>query len=58
MLRLVRKQGESKIGEDITVEVAEIKRGYVVLGIDAPEDVVILREELVEKTESCSSQSS
>lgn len=49
MLILQRKPGESLvIGEDITVSVVSIERGRVRLAISAPEDVSILRSELLD----------
>ena len=35
-----------KIGEEIEVTVLDIQRGQVRLGIKAPKDVMVLREEL------------
>jgi len=49
MLVLSRNTNQSTlIGEDVKVTVLEIKGNQVKIGIKAPEDVVILREELVE----------
>ncbi len=48
MLILARKVGEKiMIGDEITITVVEINRGAVRLGIDAPRDVPVLRQELV-----------
>ena len=48
MLCLTRREGERvMIGDNIIVTVARFKDGKVMLGIDAPDDVKILREELV-----------
>ena len=48
MLVLSRKQNQKiHIGDDITISVAELKGNQVLLGIDAPKDLPILREELV-----------
>ena len=48
MLILQRKAGESLlIGEDITVRVVSVDGARVRLAISAPEDVPILRSELV-----------
>ncbi len=57
MLVLSRKVGSSiRIGKDITLTVVKIDRNQVRLGIEAPLNVPILREELVlelpEETES------
>lgn len=53
MLVLTRKLGEKiMIGtgaEQITVMVVQIKPGQVRLGIKAPEDALILREEIVKE---------
>ena len=53
MLILTRKQNESVIiGDDIKVTVISDRHGQVKLGIEAPEDVPIWREEIYEKLES------
>jgi carbon storage regulator len=50
MLILTRRIGESvKIGDDVTVTVLGEKGLQVRIGIDAPKDVPIHREEIVEK---------
>jgi carbon storage regulator len=47
MLVLSRKIGESiSIGDNINIKVVSIEKGSVKLGIDAPKNVIILREEL------------
>lgn len=49
MLVLTRRPDEALIiGDDIEVVVLDITGNKVKLGIDAPEDVEILREELVD----------
>lgn len=51
MLILQRKAGQSLvIGEDITVQVVSVDGARVRLAISAPEDVPILRSELVTAT--------
>ena len=51
MLILQRKAGESLlIGEDITVRVVSLDGARVRLAISAPEDVPILRSELITAT--------
>lgn len=51
MLILQRKAGESLvIGEDITIRVVSVDGTRVRLAISAPEDVSILRSELVTAT--------
>jgi carbon storage regulator len=52
MLILTRKQNESVIiNDDIKVTVLSDRHGQVKLGIDAPEDVKLWREEIYEKLE-------
>ena len=47
MLILTRKIGESvMIGEEVTVTVLDVKGNQVRLGINAPKDVTVHREEL------------
>jgi len=47
MLRITRRVGERVIvGDDVIVEVVEIRGGSVRLGIDAPRSVPVYREEL------------
>lgn len=49
MLVLSRKSGESiQIGENITVKVIQCRGNRVRLGVEAPNDVEILRSELAE----------
>ena len=48
MLILSRKAGEKiYIGDDIVLVVTKIDRGKVRIGIDAPKNVPILRQELL-----------
>ena len=48
MLVLTRKIGQRiKIGENIVLQVVRISKGGVQLGIAAPRDVPILREEII-----------
>lgn len=48
MLSVSRKKGEGiLIGDEIRISVKEIRGNKVVLGIDAPREVEILRDELV-----------
>jgi carbon storage regulator len=50
MLILTRKVGESiRLGDDIEVVVKEIRGNQVRIGIDAPEEVPIYREELYQE---------
>lgn len=47
MLILTRKPGEQiRINSNITIKVIATYENYVKIGIDAPSDVTILREEL------------
>lgn len=50
MLVLTRKQAEMiRIGENIVVKVIATGRGKVKIGIEAPNDVRVMRAELDEK---------
>jgi carbon storage regulator len=50
MLILTRRVGEIvKIGDDVTVTVLLVKGLQVRIGIDAPKDIAVHREEIVEK---------
>ena len=50
MLVLSRKIGEVlKVGDNITVMVTKIKGNKVLIGIDAPDDVRIVREDAKDK---------
>ncbi len=50
MLSLARREGQKiRIGEDIIVVVREIRGRQVKLGIEAPEHVRVLREEIHEE---------
>ncbi len=52
MLILSRRIGESlMIGDDIEVRVFDVSGNNVRLGIQAPDDVVILRDELYRENE-------
>ena len=53
MLTLTRKVGESiRIGDDIEIVVKEIRRNQVRIGIVAPREVPIYREEVYESIKS------
>ncbi len=50
MLVLTRRPGESiVVGENIVVTVIEIKGGQVRIGIDAPREIDVYREEIYEQ---------
>ena len=47
MLVVTRKRGEAvRIGDGITVSVTAVRQGKVLLGIDAPDNVPIVRTEI------------
>lgn len=53
MLVLSRKVGETiLIGDNIAVTVVQVGPGSVRLGVDAPHDVVIVREEIRDQVKS------
>ncbi len=50
MLVLTRKAGEGLIiGDDITIKIVEIKGGGVRIGIDAPKESKIYRQEVYDR---------
>jgi len=50
MLILTRKEGESlRLGDDITVTVVSVKGGNVRIGVNAPRDLAVHREEIYDK---------
>ena len=50
MLILTRRVGESlMVGEEITVTVLGVKGSQVRIGIDAPKDVAVHREEIYQR---------
>ena len=51
MLILTRRVAESLvIGDNVTVTVLDVKGGRVRIGVNAPRDVAVNREEIFEKT--------
>ncbi len=51
MLILTRRVAESLvIGDNVTITVLDIKGGRVRIGVSAPRDVIVNREEIFEKT--------
>mgnify|MGYP000339037762 CR=1 FL=1 len=52
MLVLTRKVGEVlKIGDDIEVRILNVKGNQVRIGVDAPKDVAVHREEIYKRIE-------
>ncbi len=50
MLVLTRKPGEGiVIGDNITIKIIEMKSGGIRIGIDAPRDTKIYRQEIFER---------
>ncbi|MDR2550739.1 MAG: carbon storage regulator CsrA [Desulfobulbus sp.] len=50
MLVLTRKPGEGiVIGDNITIKIIELKSGSIRIGIDAPRDTKIYREEVYDR---------
>lgn len=50
MLILTRRSGEGlRIGEDIKVVILEVKGNQVRIGIDAPQEIQVHREEVYER---------
>ena len=53
MLVISRKQGESLvISDDIKITVISVANDKVTIGIDAPKDIKIVRQELLETIEA------
>jgi len=58
MLVLTRKTGQIiNIGEDIRIKIVDIGNGIVKLGIEAPRELPIYREELYEKLKQLNKES-
>lgn len=50
MLVLTRKVGEKiLIAENIVIEVVQIQEGRVRIGIDAPRNITVMREEIADR---------
>ncbi len=53
MLILTRKLGEVlRIGHNITIRIVDVKGKQIKIGIDAPHDMPIYREEIYEKIQA------
>lgn len=51
MLILSRRESEKlRIGHDVVITICKVKDDQVKLGIDAPADVVVLRDNAVKQT--------
>lgn len=58
MLILTRRVGESlMVGDDITVTVLGVKGNQVRIGVNAPRDVAVHREEIYERIQEDDKQS-
>lgn len=59
MLVLTRKSGEGlRVGDDIRIRVLEVRDGQVRIGIDAPEEKGIYRDEVYERIRKLNIQAS
>ena len=53
MLILTRRVGESlMIGDDVTITVLGVKGNQVRIGVDAPKEVAVHREEILDRIEN------
>jgi carbon storage regulator len=53
MLLLTRKLGENiRIGDDVKITIVEVKGNHVKLGIDAPPNIKVHREEIYERIQA------
>lgn len=59
MLVLARKEDESiHIGDNIIIKVVSIDNGIVKLGIEAPKEISILRDELIQEVTQSNKEAS
>jgi carbon storage regulator len=57
MLILTRRVGESlMIGDDVTITVLGVKGNQVRIGVNAPKEVAVHREEILNRIEDAASQ--
>ena len=57
MLILTRRVGELlMIGDDVTITVLSVKGNQVRIGVDAPKEVAVHREEILNRIEDAASQ--
>ena len=57
MLILTRRVGESlMIGDDVTITVLGVKGNQVRVGVNAPKEVAVHREEILNRIEDAASQ--
>mgnify|MGYP001206276318 FL=1 len=57
MLILTRRVGESlMIGDDVTITVLGVKGNQVRIGVDAPKEVAVHREEILNRIEDAASR--
>jgi carbon storage regulator len=57
MLILTRRVGESlMVGDDVTITVLAVKGNQVRVGVKAPKEVAVHREEILNRIEGLSSQ--
>ena len=53
MLILTRRMGETlMVGDDVTVTIVGVKANQVRIGINAPKDVIVHRDEVYERIRS------
>ena len=58
MLILTRRVGESlMIGDDVTITVLGVKGNQVRIGVNAPKEVAVHREEILNRIEEASAES-
>lgn len=59
MLILTRKTGESLlVGDDVEVTVLSVRGSQVKLGVNAPKDIAVHRQEIYQKIKDTESQQS